>query len=142
LYSEIINYKLRNKDEFMVLLPHKRSEMMHYLRALADTDYQRRAWVRGEAYPEIGQDCFGYALTFFFDDTMLAEAPERNIGTILYSAQEVASLRNLTDMLVNLLNQLGDDCTDLEYISSPYWRAVVAAAQEAVNACVPDEASV
>jgi hypothetical protein len=126
----------------MVLLPHKRQEMMHYLQALSDTDYQLRVWIRGENVSENGQDCLGYALTFFFEDTMLAEAPERNIGTILYSDQEVASVRDVTDALEHLINQLGDDCTDLEYISSPYWRPVVAAAQEAVTVCQPHEASV
>jgi hypothetical protein len=126
----------------MVQLPHKRNEMMHYLQALADTDYQLRVWIRGEGSGEMSQDCLGYALTFFFEDTMLAEAPERNIGTILTSVQEVASVRKLTQNLENLLNQLGDNCSDLEYISSPLWRPVVAAAQDAVNACVRHEASV
>jgi hypothetical protein len=126
----------------MLLLPHRRNEMIHYLQALADTDYQLRVWVHGEVDPEIGQDCLGYALTFFFEDTMLAEAPERNIGTILYSMQEVVGLHKLTNALENLLHQLGDDLSDWEYISSPYWRPVVAAAQEAVSVCMPDEASV
>ncbi len=119
----------------MVLLQHKRDEMLHYLNALADPDYQLRVWVRGESVPEIGQDCLGYALTFFYEDTMLFEAPERNIGTILTSAHEAAGMRKLAAAMGRVLHQVGEDRHDNEYIACPYWRAVISAAHEALVTC-------
>ena len=119
----------------MVLLQHKRDEMLHYLSAMADLDYQVRVWVHGEEVAGIGQDCLGYALTFFYEDTMLFEAPERNVGTILASAHEAACMNKLATALGRVLKQLGEDRHDSDYIACPHWRAVVSAAQEAVITC-------
>jgi hypothetical protein len=117
----------------MVLLQHKRDEMFHYLQALANPDYQQRVWVNGEYLPEIGHDGFGYVITFFFEDTMLAEAPQNNVGTILESPDEVPLIANVCDALANVVHVMGDDRTDAEYIRSPHWRAVVMAAADAIE---------
>ncbi len=119
----------------MVLLQHKRDEMLYYLNALADPDYQLRVWVHGEEVPGIGQDRFGFAMTFFYEDTMLFEAPERNVGTILISDHEAVCMTKLAAAVGRVLNQLGEDRHDSDYIACPHWRAVVSAAQEAVIMC-------
>ncbi|MBC8100860.1 MAG: hypothetical protein H7Y11_15580 [Armatimonadetes bacterium] len=117
----------------MVLLPQKRDELFHYLRALASLDYQQQVWLEGVAVPGIGQDSFGYALTFFFHDTMLAEAPENNLGTILEYDSEVPVIRRVGEALILVLTQYGDDRPDADYVTCAEWEAVVTAASEAVG---------
>lgn len=117
----------------MVLLPHKRNEMFHYLQALANPDYQERVWVNGDYYPEIGHDSFGYVLTFFFEDTMLAEAPENNVGTILESPEEAQLIRRVCGAILQVIDVVGDEQPDVEYISCAEWQFVVESASEAIE---------
>jgi hypothetical protein len=117
----------------MVLLPQKRSEMFHYLQALANPDYQERVWVNGDYYPEIGHDGFGYVVTFFFEDTMLAEAPEKNVGTILESVEEAHLIRQVCSAILQVVRVVGDEQPDVEYISHPEWQVVVESASEAIE---------
>jgi hypothetical protein len=117
----------------MVLLENKRNEMFHYFRALADVGYQQRAWVNGEYSPEIGHDNFNYVVTFFFNDTMLAEAPLKMVGTILETQDEVPVVSQVIDALTAVLNHLGDEASDVEYITSAHWGQVVSAAAAAVR---------
>jgi hypothetical protein len=63
---------------------------------------------------------------------MLAESPANNVGTILLSHDEVPLIAAVGEALIDVLQQLGDGCTDEEYISSPHWVAVIEAAAEAV----------
>lgn len=117
----------------MVMLEQKRNELFHYLRVLASPDYQQQVWIDGNYLPEIGHDCFGYAVTFFFEDTFLAEDPTKNLGTILENQDEVPVIRNVADALYHVLSQLGEDCTDAEYVNHPDWHYVVNAANEAAD---------
>src|SRR5262245_8501207 len=117
----------------MVLLEQKRSELFHYLQALASPDYQQRVWIGGDYLPEIGHDGFGYVLTFFFEDTFLAEDPVKNLGTILEHDDEVPVIQQVADALNYLLTEMGDDCTDEEYVNHPAWEHVVNAAAGAVG---------
>lgn len=115
----------------MVELQQRREELFHYVRALASPDYQQQVWIEGNYPPHLDHDSFGYVITFFFEDTMLGEAPERNLGTILESEAEIPVISRLSEALMLILQQLGDQCTDIEYISHPDWQHVIYAAADA-----------
>lgn len=117
----------------MVLLPEKRNELFRCLQALASPEYQQRVWINGDYPPEIGHDSFGYVITFFFEDTMLAEAPENNLESILEYDEEVPLIAKVGEALMRLLNAMGDDRSDAEYVNSPHWRMVVSSASQAIE---------
>jgi hypothetical protein len=73
-----------------------RVELIGYLQALSDPDYQRIAWIE-QRLPigSIKYDEFDYAIHFLYDDTNLGENPEADIGDILNKGSS-SSHNNLT----------------------------------------------
>ena len=75
--------------------------------------------------------CLDYAIHFLFDDTSLADEPEKLIGYILANQKEVELIRGVTAALDKLLFELGTDKSDAEYLCSPGWNEVIEAAKKA-----------
>jgi hypothetical protein len=83
-------------------------------------------------YPDgVVYGCLDYAIHFLFDDTSLADEPEKLIGYILANQKEVELIRGVTAALDKLLFELGTDKSDTEYLSSPLWNEVVKASKKA-----------
>lgn len=59
-----------------------------------------------------------------FDDTNLAENPEECIGQILFDIDEAKLISAVTEILNDILKDLGNSGNG-EYTSHPYWRQVV-----------------
>jgi hypothetical protein len=116
----------------MIQLPHKREELIYYLTALSDPVYQRQAWVNHEFPTGVVYDCFDYAVHFLFDDTALADAPEKTIGWILEDEQEMQAVSKVIHAIDEVLNKLGTELTDEQYINSPEWQQVIEAAKSAL----------
>ncbi len=113
-----------------VQFPSMRDEVVEAVEALADTEYQWSAWVRHEL-PVGGYDDFNLAIHILFDDTTVAEDPDRTIGVFLRSQEEADAMRKLGRQIRGLFDELGTELSDEEYLRSPGWPAVVAAAKEA-----------
>jgi hypothetical protein len=116
----------------MIQLPHKREELIYYLTALADPVYQHRVWLKHEFPPGIVYDCFDYAVNFFFDDTALADAPQETIGWILENEEEMQAVSKVINAVDEVLNKLGTELTDEQYINSPEWQSVIESAKAAL----------
>jgi hypothetical protein len=108
-----------------------RNELIETLRALSDKKYQESAWVKGNFPEGIVEDNFDYAVNFLFDDSCLAENPEDLIGYCLVDKYEAQLIHAVTKSIDKLLSELGNDLSDLEYISSPLWEDVVRKAKQA-----------
>ncbi len=108
-----------------------RQELIETLRALSDKKYQESAWVRGEFPEGIEYDNFDLAVHFLFDDTCLAERPEDLIEYCLIDQEEAQLVHTVTESIGKLLSELGNDKSDLEYISSPLWNTVIQTATKA-----------
>jgi hypothetical protein len=110
-----------------------REELIETLRALSDKKYQELVWVQGQFPEGIVEDNFDYAVHFLFDDHGFAEDPEGLIGYCLVDQQEAELIRSVTKSIDKVLSQLGNDKSDLEYISSPLWDDVIQTAKQAYN---------
>ncbi len=117
----------------MLKHPYLRQQLITTLRILADWDYQYRAWVQHDFPEPIKYDCFDYAIHLLFDDTPLAEDPEREVGFILKDETEVEAVRQVVKAVDNVLNTLGTEASDEEYIRCPEWNDVIAAATTALK---------
>ena len=117
----------------MIKYPLLRQQLFHTIGALADREYQRKAWVEKDFPPPIKYDCFDYAVHFLYDDTTLADSTEDALGSILASHDEVKAMRRLIAALEKVFAQTGTDATDEEYINSSEWDDVVEAAQAALR---------
>ena len=111
-----------------------RHELIETLKALSDREYQQLAWVQKKFPGGIEYDEFDCAVHFLFDDTHLAENPEDYIGYCIKSKQEAQLILTVTRSIDRLLSELGNDLSDLEYISSPLWEEVVRSAKQAYKA--------
>ncbi|MDM8549432.1 hypothetical protein QUF72_05105 [Desulfobacterales bacterium HSG2] len=119
--------------------PEMREELIGTLKALSDRQYQKKAWIQKQ-YPEgIVYDCFDYAVHFLFDDTSLAEKPEKLIGVILEDEYEAALVRAVASSIERLLAETGDDLTDEAYIRSPMWENVIRTAKTAYHVVIENQ---
>lgn len=117
----------------MVNLPRQREELLHYLHALADPDYQQQVWLDKKFPDGIIYDSFDYAVNFLFDDTRLADAPELTLGEILENSEEIEAVRKVIAAIDVLLNTAGGNLTFAEYRQYPEWQDVITAAAEGLR---------
>jgi len=111
--------------------PAMRNEIVNAVRALSDEDYQWSAWIRREL-PAGQYDDFTYRVHILYDDTDVVVNPDDTVGDYLRSGQEAAAMRTLGAALDQLFDSLGTERTDEEYLRSPEWPLVIAAAQAAL----------
>ncbi|PIT09874.1 hypothetical protein BGI30_06480 [Snodgrassella alvi] len=107
-----------------------RQELVSYLCALADKNYQYMSWVKNDR-PNGGHDELDYTIHFLYDDTDLAENPESMIGWILTSQEEAEMISNVIRALDTLFEIYGTELTDKEYLEKNEWNDVVDAAKKA-----------
>jgi hypothetical protein len=120
------------RRKIVVKHPWMRKQVIETLEGLSDPDYQRRAWVDHQFPPGIQYDSFDLAVNVLFDDTPLFDAPETTIGYILEDEDEMHAVTRVIRAIDDVLNQLGTNLTDEQYITSPEWQPVVAAARAAL----------
>lgn len=114
-----------------VRFPAMRDEVVSALRALADRDYQERVWIRRELPSPGFYDELDIEVHVLFDDIDVCVEPERWVGYVLESADEVEPLRRLGNALGALIDDLGD-APDSDYLADPRWPGVVEAAAAAL----------
>jgi hypothetical protein len=114
--------------------PEMRVEVLRAIKALADPEYQWRVWVRHELPHPDYYDEFKLEINILYDDTRLLELlDEAVIGDILRDEREREALRPCQVAMDNLFDKYGTKLTDEQYLVTPEWRAVVAAAQAALG---------
>ncbi|MDH6221681.1 SCO4402 family protein [Streptomyces pseudovenezuelae] len=111
--------------------PEMRENILSAVRALSDSEYQDRVWVRRE-YPQEGYfDDFSLNLNILFDDTLVLEEPTLALGKTLRSQEEVAAMTELAERIELVLKTEGSDRSDAEYMESRHWPGVVESASRA-----------
>jgi hypothetical protein len=108
-----------------------RNELIFTLRALADPVYQRMVWVGLERPRVPYYDSFSEAIHFVFDDMSLDSHLDQAIGRILSDSSEAEAIQKLVGALNTVLDGVGLDATDEEYINSPHWDDVLQTARKA-----------
>jgi hypothetical protein len=116
----------------MVSYPNMRMEVIQVLRALSSREYQIRAWVNHDFPPGIEYDCFDVAVNLLLDEMGLITDPESSLGVVLENAEEVTIVKQVAEAIDEILNKLGDDLTDEEYITDPDWVKVIETASKAL----------
>lgn len=110
--------------------PDMRGELIDYLHALSDREYQRQAWVLGNR-PGGGYDELNYAIHFLYDDTDLAKDPSSLIGWILTGENEANAITSLIRALDTVFDKYGTDLSDEEYLDKTEWGTVLNMAKNA-----------
>ena len=113
--------------------PNMRGELLEYLQGLSDTAYQIEKWGQYNPKGKIKFDCLDLAIHFFFDDTILGEAPEKAIGIFLLNNCEADAVRDVVRKLDFVLKKYGMDEEDSFYIQTDEWRSVVDASKKAYS---------
>lgn len=116
---------LRMKPE-MIEHPSVRVNLTSFLYSLSDATHQQFCWVEGKTHPNGEFDNFDMVVSFLFDDTDFAQAPEREIGQSLYDANEAARVNQVCVAIDHMLNKYGTDKRDQFYIATPDWANVMA----------------
>ncbi|MER5787097.1 hypothetical protein [Streptomyces sp. NPDC001980] len=105
-----------------------RRNVLSAVRALSDKTHQERVWI-GRIYPEESYfDDFAMNLNILYDDTLVLDDPVASLGTVLASRYEAEALAGVGVALDELLRWEGTGRSDVEYVASPLWGAVVESA--------------
>lgn len=123
----------------MATQPNMRRELIFHLRELADLAYQQQVWLNGEQPIEDGFYSIDAAIAFLFDDLWLDVHPENQVGLSLENTTELEALRPLIHLLDGLLTEHGIVPFDSDFVRSPQWSEVVAAARQAYRVLEPDK---
>jgi hypothetical protein len=115
-----------------VKYPYMREDLLNTIEALSDADYQQKAWVEHEYPPGIVYDDFDEAVHVLFDNMRLLEAPELSIDTIVRNREELDAVLQVTFAIDHVLNKLGTELSDAEYIADPDWAKVIETAAKAL----------
>jgi hypothetical protein len=109
----------------MIKFPEMREELIDRIQLLSDNIYQQSYW--GSKVPHLG---FNYIIHFFFDDSILSEAPEKCMGYILKNKQEVEFVSDLCKKINHILDVYGSNEPDDLYINTPEWDDLMRKANE------------
>ena len=113
----------------MVAYPEMRNYLIESIRTLADEDYQQRVWLNGEVPHVKYEDCFAFVINCLFDDLALDSDGEKAIGAILEDESELTTVQNLVKILDDLIDKIGEDKSDVEFLNSQEWPAVIYSAK-------------
>jgi putative heme iron utilization protein len=117
----------------MLQHPWWRETLLGALETLADRAYQQQVWIEKHYPPNVQYDDFDRVVHVLFDDTALADAPEKTIGYILEDETEMHAVTVVIKLIDAMLKTHGTDLTDEQYLQTPEWAQVVAVAQTALS---------
>jgi hypothetical protein len=103
-----------------------RMNVLENLLSLSDYDHQVRCWVKHEQY-----DCLDEAIHALFDDSSFDDGTLSSIGVLLFDEQEAIGIKHVMDLIDALFDKYGKELSDMEYMATPEWPAIMAAAKNA-----------
>jgi len=110
--------------------PHMRRELVNAALVLADRSYQQQVWIDRKMPDDVDDDSLDYIVHFLFDDTSLSEATDECIGYYVLNEQEADAIKVVIEKLEHLFAARGLTLGDADYLATPEWDSVVAAAME------------
>lgn len=112
--------------------PHMRMQLEGVLASLADVEHQTKVWL---APTDIERtDSFTLCVNVLFDDLLLGERDEQElVGDIVVDEEEARCIKNVIRLLDNLLEELGPEASDAQYVQHPRWLDIVTAANAAMT---------
>jgi hypothetical protein len=119
---------MENMEQPELRYPDARKNLIHYIRCLADKDFQLRHWIHNET-PKPG---FGNDSTMVINgigDTLDWNNPEKSIGLVLLGPEEASEIRMLLATIDETLASLPSDIEDAELINFPLWNTVIQSAR-------------
>jgi len=128
---------MKNEAQTDVKFPQMREELLGTLTSLSEESYQQRVWIEHKLpaghTPKTFYDSFDLVVHFLFDDTHLADNPKKTIGSILKNSSEAEAIKTLTQKIDRVLQVVGNQGSDKDYISSAEWPEVIDAAKAALK---------
>ncbi|MEV0964483.1 MULTISPECIES: SCO4402 family protein [unclassified Streptomyces] len=113
-----------------VEFPDARLRIASMLSSLASPEHQRRVWLAEVRGPGDVDDLT--MVVNFLDDTRVLGDPEGLVGEVLRNGSEARAMRELSDVLYALIDDLGE-APDSAYLASRCWPSVVEAARRALR---------
>lgn len=113
----------REPEAACVRYPAIRHELLWYLYELANPDVQRSDWG--------GRWGMKFVVHFFFDETVLGEAPHSTLGEILKDDIEAALVGRVGRALRQILSAFPPASPDEDYLGHESWQEVVNSSQAA-----------
>ncbi|MGI9282086.1 MAG: SCO4402 family protein [Endozoicomonas sp.] len=110
----------------------RRQELIWILEDLSDSDYQKDYWL-GNKKNVNRIDDFDSSVHFLFDDTLLAEDVEKEIGNCLRDENEANAVQSVCDTIDLIFDKYGMSETDRHYIECEEWSSVLNAAAHALK---------
>jgi len=108
-----------------------RSDLVDCLRRLADGEYQRRVWVERRYPPGAPPDNLDRAIDLLMIHTSLADDPGATMGWLLFDETEARLVADVISAIDDVLDAVGTESPDEDYLLAPEWAAVLAAARTA-----------
>lgn len=115
-----------------VKLPDMRTEVISALRSLSDPEYQQRVWIdRIYPHPDFFDD---FTLNInILGDAGVWDAPRDAVGYTLASDAEATSMASLVARLDEIIEAVGSESPDSDFLASPLWQGIVEAARNALE---------
>ncbi len=108
--------------------PSRRVYVIEALEMLADEFiYERRLPPPVEWHP------FDHPVHVLFDDTQVASAPEKELGNIFFNMEEIEAIKKVTQLIDQMLNDMGSNHADEAYYQSAYWPKIYNSAKNALE---------
>lgn len=104
-----------------------RNILVEYLKTLKDKKFQIKNWKCKNSNYGFWSELIEI-LHFFFDDIPFIDYPQEQIGSILINKKELEAVLILIKKLNDLIEKIGSEKEDDEYINSLLWDKVVEAA--------------
>lgn len=115
-----------------VKYPAYRRIVIDCLEVLSDEDYHEQAWING-IYQEDRWMTFTDVINWLGDAGFIYLEQEVPVGYALRNKAETASIFELTKSLDDMLNRLGNQTPDIEYVKDPDWKQIVQLSKEALE---------
>lgn len=109
--------------------PEMRKELIDYISALSDIEYQQKIWIEKQYPNEKFYDELDYTIHFLYDDTDLATNPYAWIGLVLLNEEEAEGIRKVISVLDEIFLKYGLNLSDKEYIQLKEWDNVIESAK-------------
>lgn len=115
-------------------LPYFRLHVVPAVVALASPTWQREVWLDPAQFENLD-----HVVHVLFDDFCDARSPRPWLGKSLRTSEEVELMATLGGAIGEVLEAVGADAGDDEYLEAPGWAAVVAAAARLAQVLVAND---
>ncbi|RYE17908.1 MAG: hypothetical protein EOP45_14960 [Sphingobacteriaceae bacterium] len=114
---------IEDNNKQPIRFSYMRSELLCNIRGLSDIEYQKREWLDSK-YPHAFYDSL-LMVSDFFEDRRLYDDPESVISSTIRNREELVRIVAVTEGVLKVFDEIGDEKPDEAYWGSELWMDVV-----------------